>query len=51
MNTFFYFQICFCFNEDTLTIVDVTDKKNMNIISKESYIGHMYTHQVYKAEK
>ena len=30
--------------------MDVTDKNNMNIISKESYVGYMYTHQVRKFE-
>jgi choice-of-anchor B domain-containing protein len=43
-------EICFNFNEDTLTIVDVTDKsKNAldkkAIISRVSYKGFQYTHQ------
>ena len=45
----FYFQgkeICFCYNEDTLTLVDVTDKNNAYIVSKSGYTTSMYTHQV-----
>jgi len=38
-------EICFCFNEDTLTIVDVTDKLNMVQISRTPYQGSQYTHQ------
>jgi len=41
-------EICFCFNEDTFTIVDVTDKANMALISKTAYVNVAYTHQVYR---
>jgi choice-of-anchor B domain-containing protein len=38
-------EVCYGFNEDTLTIYDVTDKKTTNIISRTSYTGASYTHQ------
>jgi choice-of-anchor B domain-containing protein len=39
-------DICYGYNEDTLTIYDVTDKANVtNIISRISYEGAAYTHQ------
>ena len=38
-------EICFCYNEDTLTIVDVTDKNAMRMLSRQSYVGAAYTHQ------
>ncbi|KAK3185839.1 hypothetical protein K4F52_005293 [Lecanicillium sp. MT-2017a] len=38
-------EICFGYNEDTLTIYDVTNKANSSIISRTSYDGHAYTHQ------
>jgi choice-of-anchor B domain-containing protein len=38
-------EICFESNEDTLTIVDVTDKGNPVLISRTSYQGVGYTHQ------
>lgn len=41
-------DICYGYNEDTLTIYDVTDKVGVNsskIISKLSYEGARYTHQ------
>lgn len=41
-------EICYGYNEDTLTIYDVTDKWGVNsstIISKTSYVGVRYTHQ------
>jgi choice-of-anchor B domain-containing protein len=38
-------EICFESNEDTLTIVDVTDKSNPVIISRNTYSGFGYTHQ------
>ena len=38
-------EVCFGFNEDTLTIVDVTDKTNPRMISRTSYDGVGYTHQ------
>ncbi|RVX71169.1 hypothetical protein B0A52_03535 [Exophiala mesophila] len=41
-------EICYGYNEDTLTIYDVTDKVGVNasrVISKTSYVGARYTHQ------
>ena len=38
-------EICFSSNEDTLTIVDVTNKSNPIQLSRTSYSGSGYTHQ------
>lgn len=38
-------EICYGYNEDTLTIYDITDKKNPQILSITSYEGASYTHQ------
>jgi choice-of-anchor B domain-containing protein len=38
-------EICFESNEDTLTIVDVTNKSNPHQISRTTYPGSGYTHQ------
>jgi choice-of-anchor B domain-containing protein len=38
-------QICFGFNEDTLTIYDVTDKSNPVVVFRLGYQGSAYTHQ------
>jgi choice-of-anchor B domain-containing protein len=38
-------EICFNSNEDTLTIVDVTDKKAPRQLSRTPYPGSNYTHQ------
>lgn len=38
-------EICFNYNEDTLTIVDVTNKAKPVQISKTPYVGAAYTHQ------
>jgi choice-of-anchor B domain-containing protein len=38
-------DICYGYDEDALTIFDVTDKKNVTIISTTSYNGVSYTHQ------
>ncbi|PVH76875.1 hypothetical protein DL98DRAFT_574162 [Cadophora sp. DSE1049] len=38
-------DICYGYNEDTLTIYDVTDKKASKVISRTSYEGASYTHQ------
>ncbi len=38
-------EVCFAFNEDTLTIVDVTNKAAPRSISRTSYPGVGYTHQ------
>lgn len=38
-------EICFGYNEDTLTIYDVTNKKAPVVISRTPYTGASYTHQ------
>jgi len=38
-------EVCFCYNEDSLTIVDVTNKVSANMISRTGYNGYQYTHQ------
>ncbi|KAF1993512.1 hypothetical protein P154DRAFT_449993 [Amniculicola lignicola CBS 123094] len=38
-------EICYGYNEDSLTIYDVTDKKAPKILSITSYEGAAYTHQ------
>lgn len=38
-------DICYGYNEDTLTIYDVTDRTSTTIISRTSYEGASYTHQ------
>ncbi|GAB7366033.1 hypothetical protein MBLNU230_g7602t1 [Neophaeotheca triangularis] len=38
-------NICFGYNEDTLTIYDVTDLENPQVISRTPYVGNAYTHQ------
>ncbi len=38
-------EICFASNEDTVTVVDVTDKKNPVLIERASYALDEYTHQ------
>ncbi|PGH00197.1 hypothetical protein AJ80_09205 [Polytolypa hystricis UAMH7299] len=38
-------DICYGYNEDTLTIYDVTNKTASSIISRTSYVGASYTHQ------
>ncbi|PNH42963.1 hypothetical protein VD0004_g4453 [Verticillium dahliae] len=38
-------DICYGYNEDSLTIYDVSDKFTTNIISRTSYEGVNYTHQ------
>ena len=43
-------EICFNANEDTLTIVDVTDKGNPRMLSRTSYSGVVYTHQSWTTE-
>ena len=39
-------EVCFCYNENSLTLVDVTDKSKPTMISKRGYTGYEYTHQV-----
>lgn len=43
-------EICFCYNEDTQTIVDVTNKSNPVEISRTGYSGSSYTHQGWLTE-
>ena len=43
-------EICFAANEDTLTIVDVTEKANPSQISRTGYDGSAYTHQGWLTE-
>lgn len=38
-------EICFNSNEDTLTIVDVSDKQSPALLSRTGYAGSAYTHQ------
>jgi choice-of-anchor B domain-containing protein len=38
-------EICFCYNEDTLTIVDVNDKENVKLLARVPYDNAWYTHQ------
>jgi len=38
-------EVCFCYNEDSLTIVDVTNKQQMTLIARQEYQGSQYTHQ------
>ena len=43
-------EICFSANEDTLTIVDVSDKANPQQVARETYAGVSYTHQGWLTE-
>lgn len=43
-------EICVSFNEDTLTLVDVTDKASPVLVSKRGYSHAMYTHQGWLTE-
>ena len=43
-------EICFNSNENTVTIVDVSDKTDMTQISRTSYNGSAYTHQGWLTE-
>jgi len=43
-------EICFNSNENTLTIVDVTNKSDMSQISRKGYAGQRYTHQGWLTE-
>ena len=38
-------EICFCYNEDTLTIVDVENKEKVEMLSRVPYDNSQYTHQ------
>jgi choice-of-anchor B domain-containing protein len=37
--------VCFAFNEDKVSIVDVTDKENPVLLGSTGYKGSAYTHQ------
>jgi len=43
-------ELCFCFNENSLTLVDVHDKNNMRVIAKSGYVNVAYTHQGWLTE-
>lgn len=43
-------EICFSSNEDTVTIVDVTDKANPVQLARKTYNGARYTHQGWLTE-
>lgn len=43
-------ELCFASNEDTLTIVDVTDKAAPRLVSRSGYAGSGYTHQGWLTE-
>ncbi|XP_065834342.1 uncharacterized protein [Oscarella lobularis] len=43
-------EICFCYDEDTLTIVDVQDKSNPILLSRVPYSNNYYTHQGWLTE-
>lgn len=43
-------EICFASNEDTLTIVDVTDPAAPFQVSRTGYLGQAYTHQGWLSE-
>jgi choice-of-anchor B domain-containing protein len=43
-------EICFAANEDTLTIVDVTDKATPQLVAVQTYAGAAYTHQGWLSE-
>jgi choice-of-anchor B domain-containing protein len=43
-------EICFASNEDTVTIVDVTNKSNPQQLSRTPYAGSGYTHQGWLTE-
>jgi len=43
-------EVCFCFNENSLTLVDVHDKNDMKMITKTGYINVAYTHQGWVTE-
>ncbi len=43
-------EVCFSSNEDTVTIVDVTDKRRPVTLSRTPYEGAQYTHQGWLTE-
>jgi len=43
-------ELCFACNEDTVSIIDVTNKRNPVMVSRNSYEGSSYTHQGWLTE-
>jgi choice-of-anchor B domain-containing protein len=43
-------EICFAANEDTLSVVDVTEKAAPRLLSRSAYAGSAYTHQGWLTE-
>jgi choice-of-anchor B domain-containing protein len=43
-------ELCFAANEETLTVVDVTDKGAARLVSRTSYDGVAYVHQAWLTE-
>ena len=43
-------ELCFASNEDTLTIVDVTDKAAPVQVARKAYVGYGYVHQGWLTE-
>ncbi len=43
-------EVCFAANEDTVTIVNVSDKAQPRMISRTAYSGSAYTHQAWLTE-
>jgi len=43
-------EICFCYNEDSLTIIDVEDKNSIEELSNVRYTGVAYSHQGWLTE-
>lgn len=44
-------EICFNYNEDTLTIVDITERSSPKQLSRTTYNGASYTHQGWLADE
>ncbi|KAJ9463697.1 hypothetical protein DIPPA_27655 [Diplonema papillatum] len=43
-------ELCFNYNEDSLTIVDVSDKENIFMVSRTEYNNNFYCHQGWLTE-
>ena len=43
-------EICFASNEDTITVIDVTDKSNIVELARKTYGNSRYTHQGWLTE-
>ena len=43
-------ELCFASNEDVVTVFDVTDKADVQIVSQVEYPGDVYTHQGWLTE-